>query len=111
MFVFYLFNFVKDVQYRYEGPGSTEPFTVLNALGKENEPLRYLIDPLDMGSDHTPIYTEKDLRIGAVLSALGRKLVMYDCDEFTREYYKAKYGIGKQLKILKKLEHKCLVIH
>jgi hypothetical protein len=26
----------------------------------------------------------------------GRKLLLCDCDKFTQEYYKSKYGLGKE---------------
>lgn len=40
-------------------------------------------------------YTSADLVVGAVVNVWGRKLVLCDCDDFTKEYYKTKFGIGK----------------
>jgi hypothetical protein len=38
-------------------------------------------------------FSERDLTIGAVLHLNGRPFVICDCDEFTKEYYKEKYGV------------------
>ncbi|KAI9358593.1 hypothetical protein DFJ73DRAFT_144854 [Zopfochytrium polystomum] len=40
-----------------------------------------------------PYFSERDLTIGAVLHLNGRPFVICDCDEFTREYYREKYGL------------------
>lgn len=37
--------------------------------------------------------------MGSVINIWGRKLLICDCDEFTKEYYKSKYGIGKLTQI------------
>ncbi|KAJ8961102.1 hypothetical protein NQ318_008778 [Aromia moschata] len=57
--------------------------------------LRYIIDPLDCGREDVDYYTEKDLSIGGVLNCYGRRIVLTDCDSFTREYYSSKYGISE----------------
>ena len=40
-------------------------------------------------------YKDSDLTLGAVLNVWGRKMLIVDCDNFTKEYYRTKYGIGK----------------
>lgn len=47
-----------------------------------------------IGSD---CYHDSDLVLGGTLNVWGRKLVLCDCDQFTQEYYKSKYGIGKSV--------------
>ncbi len=42
-------------------------------------------------------YHDSELVLGAVLNVWGRKLLICDCDQFTKEYYRSKYGIGKQV--------------
>ncbi|ORY50997.1 hypothetical protein BCR33DRAFT_712940 [Rhizoclosmatium globosum] len=38
-------------------------------------------------------YSDRDLTIGAVLHFHGRPFVICDCDNFTRDYYRDKYGL------------------
>uniref|UniRef100_A0A8C5Y6Z2 EF-hand domain-containing protein 1 n=1 Tax=Microcebus murinus TaxID=30608 RepID=A0A8C5Y6Z2_MICMU len=38
-------------------------------------------------------YTAKDFIVGKPLTILGRTFFIYDCDPFTRQYYKEKFGI------------------
>lgn len=52
---------------------------------------------LQTGAVHTEFYKDSDLTIGAVINAWGRKLILCDSDDFTKEYYRTKYGIGKSL--------------
>lgn len=39
-------------------------------------------------------YTPADLSIGAVVNVYGRKVILTDCDPFTKEYYRVTYGFG-----------------
>ncbi|KAJ3113843.1 EF-hand domain-containing member C2, partial [Physocladia obscura] len=38
-------------------------------------------------------FSDRDLTIGAVLHLYGRPFVICDCDEFTKSYYREKYGL------------------
>ncbi|XP_050307096.1 EF-hand domain-containing family member C2-like [Anthonomus grandis grandis] len=75
--------------------GSNSNYTVLNVLGSALSNRRYLVDPLDCGRENIEYYGEKDLSIGAVINCYGRKLVLTECDAFTKEYYATKYGISE----------------
>ncbi|XP_045498047.1 EF-hand domain-containing family member C2-like [Colias croceus] len=44
------------------------------------------------GGPKCPSYTPADLSIGAVINVFGRKVVLIDCDPFTKEYYRVTYG-------------------
>ena len=47
------------------------------------------------GAVHVDYYKDSDLTIGAVVNVWGRKIVLCDCDDFTKEYYRTKYGISE----------------
>lgn len=44
------------------------------------------------GGPPEPSYGPGDLSIGAILNVFGRKVVITDCDPFTKEYYRVTYG-------------------
>ncbi|WAR28655.1 EFHC2-like protein [Mya arenaria] len=45
------------------------------------------------GASPTEFYNDSDLTLGAVVNVWGRKYLLVDCDDFTKEYYKTKYGM------------------
>ena len=47
------------------------------------------------GAVHTEYYKDSDLKIGTEINMWGRKLTLCDCDDFTKEYYRTKYGVGE----------------
>lgn len=50
--------------------------------------------PQQTGAVATDYYRDSDLTVGGVVNLWGRKLLLCDCDQFTKEYYSSKYGIG-----------------
>jgi hypothetical protein len=40
-------------------------------------------------------YKDLDLMLGNIVNVFGRKMLLTDCDQFTKEYYSKKYGIDK----------------
>ncbi|XP_074657538.1 EF-hand domain-containing family member C2-like [Tubulanus polymorphus] len=74
-------------------PGVQTNRTVLNVFGPMGQGGRYILDSLKTGAVHTDFYTDSDLMIGVELNVLGRKIKICDCDTFTREYFRTKYGI------------------
>lgn len=47
-------------------------------------------DPRFLSADH--YYRPTDLKIGATINILNRPMFIYDCDEFTRTWYKENFG-------------------
>lgn len=74
-------------------PGVDTKRTVLNVFGPMGHGGRYILDSLKTGEVHAEYYHDSDLTLGGVVNVWGRKLLLYDCDDFTKEYYRTKYGI------------------
>ncbi|OXB79748.1 UNVERIFIED_CONTAM: hypothetical protein H355_010216, partial [Colinus virginianus] len=75
-------------------PGTITSRTVLNVFGNSvGNRGRYILDNRKTGAVHQEFYRDSDLKIGAVINVWGRKLMLCDCDEFTKDYYRTKYGI------------------
>ncbi|KAJ7422584.1 EF-hand domain-containing family member C2 [Willisornis vidua] len=84
----------KDAPTEMYQPGTITNYTLLNVLGRSGRNKGwYIRDPLQTGAVHQEFYKDCDLKIGAVINVWGRKMVICDCDEFTKEYYRKKYGI------------------
>ncbi|XP_798540.1 EF-hand domain-containing family member C2 [Strongylocentrotus purpuratus] len=75
-------------------PGEITGRTVLNVFGPTGHGGRYILDSLKTGAVHSEFYMENDLTIGSTINANGRWLTLADCDDFTKEYYKQKYGVN-----------------
>ncbi|XP_055373718.1 EF-hand domain-containing family member C2-like [Condylostylus longicornis] len=69
-------------------PGDDSQTTILNVLNN-----RFVADPLRTGNKNINYYKDSDLQIGAHLSIFGRDIILTDCDEFTKDYYKKKFGM------------------
>ncbi|KAJ9574140.1 hypothetical protein L9F63_008473, partial [Diploptera punctata] len=74
-------------------PGYDDAHTVLNVLTTGFLKGRYLVDPLNCGQHPIEYYTDRDLAIGGAINVFGRKVVITDCDPFTKEYYRKKCGL------------------
>ncbi|XP_060732345.1 EF-hand domain-containing family member C2 [Tachysurus vachellii] len=74
-------------------PGEITDRTVLNTLGPVGHGGRYILDSRKTGAVHEEFYKDCDLTIGGVINVWGRKVMICDCDNFTKEYYRSKYGI------------------
>ncbi|XP_071993870.1 EF-hand domain-containing family member C2 [Engystomops pustulosus] len=83
----------KQIPTRMYNPGEVTSRTVLNVFGPMGHGGRYILDNLKTGSVHQEFYKDSDLTIGAAISVWGRNMILYDCDEFTKNHYRTKYGI------------------
>jgi hypothetical protein len=65
--------------------------------GSKNKKAHWMVDNLGhQGPDESEFYKDNDLAIGAVLNIYGRPFILTNCDEFTRQYYRDRYQIGKE---------------
>jgi len=55
----------------------------------------WLLDPLKTGQVFEDYYTDADLQIGQLLNVHGRQVMLVDCDDFTKDFYRCKYGLEK----------------
>ncbi|CAH8429526.1 unnamed protein product [Schistosoma turkestanicum] len=74
-------------------PGVVTDRTLLNVSFQSQKAEHYILDSLKLGAPKENFYKDYDLRIGANINVYGRKFLICDCDEFTKEYYRVKYGI------------------
>jgi len=74
-------------------PGVATDRTVLNVFGPTGHGGRYILDSLKTGAVSQEFIKDSDLTIGGVINVWGRPMVIVDCDDFTRNYYRTKYGI------------------
>ncbi|XP_072253820.1 EF-hand domain-containing family member C2 [Leuresthes tenuis] len=73
-------------------PGEITDRTVLNVFASESQEKRFILDSLKTGAISEEFYKDVDLVIGGEVNMWGRKVIITDCDEFTKNYYRSKYG-------------------
>ncbi|XP_030643060.1 EF-hand domain-containing family member C2-like [Chanos chanos] len=73
-------------------PGEITNRPLLNVFGRMGRGERYVLDR-QTGALKEEFYKDSDLIIGGVINVWGRRVVICDCDEFTKEYYHSTYGI------------------
>uniref|UniRef100_A0A8B9XI35 EF-hand domain-containing family member C2 n=1 Tax=Bos mutus grunniens TaxID=30521 RepID=A0A8B9XI35_BOSMU len=76
-------------------PGQLTDRTVLNVYGGYSQTRVYgfLLDKYQLGKLDQEFYKDTDLSIGTTINVWGRKVLLCDCDDFTKTYYRTKYGI------------------
>ncbi|KAG8450488.1 hypothetical protein GDO86_002953 [Hymenochirus boettgeri] len=74
-------------------PGQVTARTVLNVFGPMGHGGRYILDNIKTGALQKEFYKDWDLTLGAAINIWGRKIILCDCDEFTKNYYRTKHGI------------------
>jgi len=66
--------------------GARDPSTVLNVLGEFQT--YYMVDSLGSGQIFNDYYKENELGIGTEMNVFGRRIIITDMDEFTKQYYR-----------------------
>ncbi|KAK3754025.1 hypothetical protein QZH41_020312, partial [Actinostola sp. cb2023] len=74
-------------------PGEITGRTVLNVFGPMGHGGRWILDSLKTGAVYTDHYLDSDLTIGSILNIWGRRFQICGCDDFTKEFYRSKYGL------------------
>lgn len=54
------------------------------------------LSPLQTGAVHEEFYKDCDLAIGGEVNVFGRRVIITDCDDHTKDFYRSKYGRGNQ---------------
>ncbi|XP_034550046.1 EF-hand domain-containing family member C2 [Notolabrus celidotus] len=74
-------------------PGGVADRTVLNVFSSTSQGSRFILDSLKTGSIQEEFYKDSDLIVGKEVNVWGRTVLITDCDNFTKEYYRSKFGI------------------
>ncbi|XP_014861564.1 PREDICTED: EF-hand domain-containing family member C2 [Poecilia mexicana] len=82
----------KNAPVQMKPPGAVTARTVLNVFGTMNEGKHVVLDSCDIGAATDEFYKDCDLAIGKEINVFGRRVLLTDCDEFTKAYYRFKYG-------------------
>lgn len=80
----------KDSSAHVKQPGAVTARTLLNVTGRDGT---HILDNLHQGSGAGDHYNDRDLEIGAELLVFNRPVMLCDCDEFTKQYYREHYGV------------------
>ncbi|GLD56572.1 EF-hand domain-containing family member C2 isoform X1 [Lates japonicus] len=83
----------KNAPTQLKQPGQITDRTVLNVFASQSQGKRYILDNLKTGAVHEEFYKDCDLTVGGEVNVFGRRVLITNCDDFTKEYYRSKYGI------------------
>lgn len=97
---YYLMDDTVDIREVHERNDGRDPFPLM--MNRQRMPKVLVENAKDFPrcvleiSDQEVLewYTAKDFIVGKPLTILGRTFFIYDCDPFTRQYYKEKFGIS-----------------
>jgi hypothetical protein len=87
----------KDPKLLVTLPGSLNEQTLLNVVTTPGTGRRkkhnMLPDNTDLSSRLVQYWDAADLSLGLKISICGKTILLHDCDQFTRDYYKVKFGV------------------
>jgi len=84
---------VLEIRHANDGRDPSPSFVHRSQIPKEMVSLSEN-DPRFLPADH--YFRPNDLRIGSSISILGRKMLIFDCDAFTKQWYKDNFGFTDQ---------------
>ncbi|XP_034429183.1 EF-hand domain-containing family member C2 [Hippoglossus hippoglossus] len=74
-------------------PGHVTDRTMLNVIDSKSRGQRFILDSTKAGAFHEEFYKDIDLTVGGEVNVFGRRFLLIDSDDFTKYYYRSKYGI------------------
>ncbi|EDQ91296.1 uncharacterized protein MONBRDRAFT_15233, partial [Monosiga brevicollis MX1] len=82
-----------DHSHSVAAPGAVTSRTLLNVFAKDGMKGRSILDSLQLGDGTSAHYTDRDLEVGCTINVFGRQMLLCDCDDFTKRYYRDTFGI------------------
>lgn len=85
----------KDSTGLVKAPGAVTNRTLLNVFAPEGMTggSRAILDNIQAGTGGAAHYVDSDFEIGAEVNVYGRSMLLCDCDEFTKNYYREVHGV------------------
>ncbi|XP_069830151.1 EF-hand domain-containing protein 1 [Dendropsophus ebraccatus] len=96
---YYLMDDTVEVREVHERNDGRDPFPVLMKRQRLPKSVKDLKDTFPKcvleisGEEVTEWYSPRDFVVGQHVNILGRKFFLYDCDDYTRDFYKDNLGI------------------
>lgn len=97
---YYLVDDTVEIREVHSGNDGRDPFPVLvcrQRLPKDRNKVESSFPSCVLElSDHEikDWFTPRDFMVGQTLFILGRRFLLYDCDEFTKNYYRTTFGVN-----------------
>ncbi|KAI3379061.1 hypothetical protein SNEBB_000767 [Seison nebaliae] len=92
---YYLVNDTIEIREIHEINDGREPFPLL--VNRHKIPINrdaiYDIFPPTEPVTKKLYFTPEDFRVGGTVIIYGRKFILYDCDAFTKDYYRQNFGV------------------
>ena len=68
-------------------------WTIWRYISSNHHHRQLPVRSLQTGALDQKYYSDQDLAIGQLLNVFGRKVLLTDCDDFTKNYYRTRYGV------------------